>query len=106
MSLGLQSGERYFIWALVENQPNIVEKLVGFLRRSCRSYRVNKLYFGPAGSEGACIFAVEVECRAKAVKRLVKVYGEYVEVIDVGFRPVTEETVFSEVYSIQRTAKG
>lgn len=97
-------GKRYFVWAFVENQPNVVEKLVGFLRRSCGRYCINQLYFGPVAD--AAVFAVEVGCDEKAVTRLVKVYSGYVEVIKVGYKPIEKETVFNEMESIQRLVKG
>ena len=97
-------GKRYFVWAFVENQPNVVEKLIGFLRRSCGRYCINQLYFGPVAD--AAVFAVEVGCDEKALMRLVKVYSGYVEVIKVGYKPMEKETVFNEMECIQRLAEG
>lgn len=88
--------KKYFVWLLVENQPNVVEKLVGFLRRSCKKYCIEKLYFGPADVDDLAVFTVEVSCSERDLKRLLKVYDGYVEVVEVWYKPVGEETIFNE----------
>lgn len=78
--------KRYLIWALVENQPNVVEKLAGTIRRSPRLFQLSRLYFGPSGDNDSALLSVEVCCDEKGVNRLVKIYRSYVEVIDVWFK--------------------
>ncbi len=79
---------QYLVWALTENQPNLVEKMMGLLRRQEVYYTVRKLYFEPLRSDGMALFTVEVECTEKSLRKLIKFYSQYVEVIDIGYKPV------------------
>lgn len=88
--------KRYLVWALVERQPNVVEKLAGTIRRSPKFFQLARLYYGPSGREDTALFAVEVRCDEKGVERLTKIYRSYVEVIDVWFKEITEGRGFME----------
>lgn len=83
--------KKFLIWGLVINQPNIVEKIAGTIRRSPTLYQLVRLYYGPSGEDGKALFYVEVKSNERNAKRLVKLYENYVEILKVWWREVDLE---------------
>lgn len=72
--------EKYLVLVEAHLQPNILEKLVGFLRR--RNYEYNRLVFTRIDDEHA-ITIFEVSCNDHELEQLVKNYQDFPEVIKV-----------------------
>ncbi|MEN2974362.1 MAG: hypothetical protein ABDH32_02145 [Candidatus Caldarchaeales archaeon] len=83
--------KRYLIWGTVVNQPNIIEKLAGTIRRSPKLFQLVKMYYGPSGEDGKSIFYVEIISNEKNAQRLLKIYENYVETLRVWCREVKLE---------------
>ncbi|RLF98684.1 MAG: hypothetical protein DRN49_05485 [Thaumarchaeota archaeon] len=73
---------KYLLLVEAYFQPNILEKLVGFLRR--RNYEYRRLTFTRIGDEHAIII-FEVSCNSYELEQLIKNYQGFPEVIKVEF---------------------
>ena len=78
----------YLVWVEVESQPNVLEKLAGFLRR--RSYRYRRLVFTNL-DERSSLIMLEVSCNDYELQQLLKNYEGYPETISIGYYPMTSE---------------
>ncbi|MCX8193616.1 MAG: hypothetical protein N3G77_07405 [Nitrososphaeria archaeon] len=87
--------KRYLLWGIVVSQPNIVEKLVGAVRRSPKLFRLIKLYYGPSEDEGRSLFYIEINSSEKNAQRLLRIYENYIEVVKVWCKEVNIENNLS-----------
>lgn len=83
----------FLIWGLVIDQPNIVEKIAGTIRRSPQLFQLVRLYYGPSGEYGKALFYVEIKSNTRNARRLVKIYENYVEVLKVWWRELDMEKI-------------
>ncbi|MEM1584047.1 MAG: hypothetical protein QXF28_04550 [Nitrososphaerota archaeon] len=85
----------FLICGLVLDQPNIVEKIAGTVRRSPTLYQLIRLYYGPSGEDGKALFYVEVKSNEKNAERLVKLYEGYAEVLKVWWKEINLENFYN-----------
>ncbi|MCD6126522.1 MAG: hypothetical protein J7J19_05955 [Thaumarchaeota archaeon] len=85
---------KYLVLVEAYFQPNILEKLVGFLRR--RNYEYRRLTFTKIGDEHAVII-FEVSCNDYELEQLMKNYQGFPEVIKVEFCKTLEDVSVLEL---------
>ena len=85
---------KYLVLVEAYFQPNILEKLVGFLRR--RNYEYRRLTFTRIGDEHAMII-FEVSCNDHELEQLMKNYQSFPEVIKAEFCKALEDAHESEL---------
>lgn len=86
--------KKFLIWGLAIDQPNMVEKIAGTIRRSPTLFQLVRLYYGPSGEDGKALFYVEVRSSEKNAKRLLKLYENYVEILEVWCKEINIENFY------------
>jgi len=79
---------KYLVLVETYFQPNILEKLVGFLRR--RNYEYRRLIFTRIDDEHAIVI-FEISCNDYELEQLTKNYQDFPEVIKVEFCKALED---------------
>lgn len=89
--------KRFLIWGLVIDQPNMIEKIAGTVRRSPKLFQLVKLFYGISGEDGKALFYVEIKSNEKNAERLVTIYENYVEVLKVWWKDLDTEKFYSSM---------
>jgi|GEM_PF-1098447 hypothetical protein len=87
--------KRFLIWGLVIDQPNIIEKIAGTVRRSPKLFQLVRLYYSLTGEDGKALFYVEIKSNEKNAQRLATIYENYVEILKVWWRELGKEEIYS-----------
>jgi len=87
--------KRFLIWGLVIDQPNIVEKIAGTVRRSPKLFQLVRLYYSLTREDGKALFYVEVKSNEKNAQRLATIYENYVEVLKVWWRELDKKEIYN-----------
>lgn len=85
--------KNFLIWGLVIDQPNMVEKIAGTIRRSPKLFQLVRFYYGPSGEDGKALFYIEIKSNERNAQRLVRVYENYVEVLKIWWREINTEKI-------------
>lgn len=84
-----QDFKNYALYGVTINQPNIIEKLIGTIRRSPKLYVLLKFHYEVQREDDSKgIFYIEVKTNKKNIERLIKLYEMYVEVLEVGNKEI------------------